>query len=155
MKARTSTTPRGKKQKVLLQPAETARRPIRILIVDDAPLLVETLESFFRRQEDFDVVGTAANGHEALQRVSKLKPDLVLMDILMPVMDGPEATRRIKEYPEPPVVIMFTLEDNNSTRAAAKLAGADGFVAKGPEMLEALRAATGGASPGMKMAPWK
>jgi len=124
------------------------------MIVDDAALLRETLESFFRRQEGFDVVGTAATGHEALAHVPTLKPDLILMDFHMPVMDGLEATRKIKEQPQPPVVIMFTLEDSKHLRAAAKKAGADGFVPKSGEMLKPLRATIKRAFPKAQMTLW-
>lgn len=58
------------------------------MIVDDAALLRETLSSFFKPQKGFNVVGTAATGHEALEQVPTLKPDLILMDLHRPVMDG-------------------------------------------------------------------
>ena len=69
--------------------------PIRILIVDDHAILREGIRSLLERQEGIEVVGEAANGEEALERAALLEPDVVLMDVAMPVMDGLEATRRL------------------------------------------------------------
>lgn len=131
------------------------RQGIRILIVDDSPLVAQSLESFLTRQEGFKVVGIAGSGKEAVQQVTELRPDLVLMDIRMPGMDGLEATRRIKQQEEPPVVIMFTLEDGEGVWGAAKAAGADGFVTKGPGMFDGLQATIGRAFPEATVREWK
>ena len=96
-------------------------------------------------------MGVAETGLEAVDRVAELKPDLVLMDIRMPGMDGLEATRRIKEHEESPVVITFTLEDTEGVRAAAKAAGADDFVAKVPEVVNTLREAIRRAFPRVRV----
>ena len=97
------------------------------------------------------MVGIAETGLEAVDRVAELRPDLVMMDIRMPEMDGLEATRRIKGREDAPVVIMFTLEDSEGARAAAKRAGADDFVAKAPKMVNALEAALRRAFPRVKL----
>ena len=83
--------------------------------------------------------------------MAELGPDLVMMDIRMPEMDGLEATRRIKGREDAPVVIMFTLEDSEGARAAAKRVGADDFVAKAPKMVNALEAALRRAFPRVKL----
>jgi DNA-binding NarL/FixJ family response regulator len=131
------------------------QRRIRTVIVDDSALVMQSLVSFFGRQEGFEVVGSAANGQEAVRRAVELRPDLVLMDIRMPEMDGLEATRRIKVGEDSPVVIMLTLEDSECVRGAAKAAGADGFVTKAPKMFKALRAAIRRAFPGVRVRQWK
>jgi DNA-binding NarL/FixJ family response regulator len=154
MKARVISSSAGGKRQGAAERTGTERRRIRTVIVDDAPFVVQSLESFFRRQEGFDLVGTATSGQEAVQRVAELRPDLVLMDIRMAGMDGLEATRRIKGHEESPVVIMLSLEDSAGVRAAAKAAGADGFATKVPKMLEALRAAIGRAFPEVEVRQW-
>lgn len=127
------------------------RRRIRTVIVDDSPFIVESLGSFFARQEGFEVVGIAESGLEAVDRVAGLRPDLVLMDIRMPGMDGLEATREIKAREDAPVVIVYSLEYSEGVRAAAKAAGADDFVAKAREAHDELRAAILRAFPRVRM----
>jgi DNA-binding NarL/FixJ family response regulator len=102
---------------------------------------VACLECFLEEQEGFEVVAVAETGLEAVERVAEVTPDLVVMDVRMPGMDGLEATGRIKAREGSPVVIIITLEDNAGARAAAKAAGADGFVAKAAGMDDGLRAA--------------
>jgi CheY-like chemotaxis protein len=155
MKARVSTLTGAEKRHGTSKQQAIKRRRIRTVIVDDSLLVVRSLELFLRRQEGFEVVGTAANGEQAVQRVADLRPDLVLMDVRMPAMDGLEATRRIKEKEAWPLVILFTLEDSEQVRAAAKVAGSDGFASKGPKMLEGLWAAIAGAFPKVKVRQWK
>jgi CheY-like chemotaxis protein len=140
----------GKRQGAVVRTG-TKQRRIRTLIVDDSAFILESLGSFFEGQEGFEVVGVAKTGMEAVQRVAELTPDLVMMDIRMPEMDGLEATRRIKGREDAPVVIMFTLEDSEGARAAAKGAGADDFVAKAPKMVNALEAALRRAFPRVKL----
>jgi CheY-like chemotaxis protein len=98
-------------------------RRIRVVIVDDSPFVVKSVELFFKRQESFEVVGIASNGVEAVQRVTEQRPDLVVMDVRMPEMDGLEATRRIKGQNDSPVVIIVTQEDGRGLGPRLKLPG--------------------------------
>lgn len=115
---------------------------IRVLVVDDHAILRDGIRSILESQEDVIVVGEASDGAEALEFVSKLLPDIVLMDISMPNTNGLEATRLIKErYPQVKVLIL-TQHDNREYIAPALGAGASGYVLKRSgrrEMLNALR----------------
>ncbi|GAB4529031.1 MAG: response regulator transcription factor [Anaerolineae bacterium] len=115
---------------------------IRVLIVDDHAILRDGIRSLLERQEGITVVGEASNGREALTRVGELQPDIVLMDVAMPVMDGLEATRRVKEtYPEVRVLIL-TQHDNQEYVTPLLKAGASGYVLKrsgGREVVSAIR----------------
>jgi len=103
---------------------------IRILIVDDSPAFLESASHFLAADRRLRVVGQTRSGQEALERVSDLRPDLVLMDIRMPGINGLETTRRIKSQPHPPRVIILTLYDSAEYRTVAESIGADGFLAK-------------------------
>ena len=104
---------------------------LRILLVDDS---AEFLESAARLllllHQELSIVGRAASGSAALEQVALLKPDLVLMDLAMPGMNGLETTRQIKARPFAPRVVIMTLYDVAEYRAAARAALADGFIAK-------------------------
>ena len=80
---------------------------IRVLIVDDHAMVRQGIATFIELQDDVELVGEAANGHEAITRVEELKPDVVLMDLVMPEMDGVTATREIKvRYPDVKVLVL-------------------------------------------------
>ena len=103
---------------------------ISILIVDDMEPVRQSLRTIFQLTDDFEVVGEACNGLEAIQAAEQLKPDLVLMDLEMPALGGLEATRQIKEqHPEIGVVIL-TIHGNDEARDQALRAGSDAFVEK-------------------------
>lgn len=102
---------------------------LRILLVDDNRRFLAAVQRFLTR-ESFEVVGQALSGKAALEQVARLKPDLVLMDLAMPQMNGLEATRLIKAQSNPPRVVMLTLHDSPAYASEAKAAGADGFIAK-------------------------
>ncbi len=105
-------------------------RPVRTLIVDDFPAALDTLCAFLSGQPGFIVVGTARDGEEALTQADTLQPDLVLMDLEMPKLNGLEATQRIRDrWPEMAVIIV-SVHDGPTWRAAGQKPGAQGFVSK-------------------------
>ncbi len=103
---------------------------MRLLLVDDNKEFLDVAERFLSADPQIEVVGRAHSGAEAIDSVSRLKPDLVLMDIAMPDMNGLEATRKIKEQPDPPLVVILTLYDNPEYRDVAEEIRADGFLSK-------------------------
>ena len=104
--------------------------PYTILIADDSPFIPEALCNVFEREEDFDVCGEAENGREAVEKAQELHPDLILLDLSMPVMNGLDATRVLKQMmPEVPV-IMFSAYRGSSTEKEARTAGACALVSK-------------------------
>jgi two-component system response regulator NreC len=104
--------------------------PRRVLLVDDNAEFLDCAVNFLNGEPAVEVVGRASSGRGALEQVPLLQPDLVLMDLTMPEMNGLEATRRLKAGPDGPRVILLTLHDIPEYRAAAEEARADGFVAK-------------------------
>lgn len=104
--------------------------PIRILLVDDSPEFLKSASTLLARDNRVIVVGHASSGLEALEMVSKHRPDLVLMDLTMPTMNGLDATRAIRKLPSSPPVIILTLHDNHEYIAAARDSGAIGFISK-------------------------
>ncbi len=120
---------------------------IRILVVDDQRLMREGLRTILNLEEDLEVVGLAENGRAALELVASLLPDLVLMDIRMPVMDGVEATRRIREnWPECRVLILTTFDDDEYIVDALQN-GAIGYLLKdlpAERLIAAIREAAAG-----------
>jgi DNA-binding NarL/FixJ family response regulator len=122
---------------------------IRVLLVDDQALFREGLSTLVSLYDDIDVVGEAANGEEALAAASRLQPDVVLMDLRMPVLDGVAATRRLKEtYPPIRVIILTTFDDDEFVFDGLR-AGAVGYLLKdvsSDKLIEAIRAAAQGES---------
>ena len=103
---------------------------MKILIVDDDALIREGLKMILEAEEDFLVVGTAANGEEAVRSCIAEKPEIVLMDIRMPIMDGVQATKRIKEqFKTIKILLLTTFKDSEYIRSAIKY-GAEGYVLK-------------------------
>lgn len=103
---------------------------LRILLVDDNPGFLKTASQFLSQHSGVEVVGRAESGPEAIRKVKELAPDLVLMDLRMPQMNGIEATRRIKAQPNSPRVIILTLQHGLDYTLAAQEAGADGLIPK-------------------------
>ena len=103
---------------------------IRLLVVDDHPVVRAGMVAVLGEEDDFDVVGEAANGAEALGLVPRLRPDVVLMDLRMPVMDGAEATARITAEPDAPHVLVLTTYDTDADIVRAVEAGARGYLLK-------------------------
>ncbi|MBO6047273.1 MAG: response regulator transcription factor [Erysipelotrichaceae bacterium] len=109
---------------------------IKVLIADDQALIRESLEIILSSYDDIEVVGTAGDGNEALKMASKNLPDVVLMDIRMPNMDGVECTNRILTlYPHVKVIILTTFDDDDYVFKALKY-GASGYLLKGVSMEE-------------------
>lgn len=103
---------------------------IRILLVDDSPVVLHSITQLLLAESQIEVIGKAASGEAAIAQVQQLNPDLVVMDLAMPEMNGLEATRYLKRQLAPPRVILLTLYDNAEYSTAARLAGADGFITK-------------------------
>jgi len=103
---------------------------IRVLLADDQPLLVTGFRLILSSEDDLEVVGEAADGAVAVAQVEALRPDVVLMDIRMPRMDGIEATRRITAMPDAPKVLVLTTFDLDDYVVEALRAGASGFLLK-------------------------
>jgi DNA-binding NarL/FixJ family response regulator len=103
---------------------------IRVLVTDDHAIVRDGICALLALTGDIEAVGEATNGREALEMVRKLAPDVVLMDIAMPLMDGLEATRRIhKEFPQAKVIVLTQYEDREYVLPVIE-AGASGFVSK-------------------------
>jgi DNA-binding NarL/FixJ family response regulator len=123
--------------------------PVRVLVVDDQALFREALATLLEVRPEIEVVGEAANGAQALDRVATLRPDVVLMDLHMPVLDGIAATRRLRvEQPGIRVLALTTFDDDEDVFAALR-AGAVGYLLKdvsSERLVEALLAAARGES---------
>ena len=118
--------------------------PARLLIVDDHALMRESTQAMLAGEPDLEVVGLAVNGQHALELCRQLRPDVVLMDVRMPEMDGLTATREIKkEMPAISVLMLSAYESEDYRREAASV-GATGYILKDAErhqLLEAVRSA--------------
>jgi len=115
--------------------------PVRVLIVDDEPLFVEMVEALLASDERIAVVGTAKNGLEAVDLAMTLSPDVTLMDISMPLVDGIEATRRIRESRPAACILMLTGSNIAAEIDRSRQAGASAYVTKdrvGPQLIEAI-----------------
>ena len=122
-------------------------RPIRILIADDHPVVRSGLESMLAKQPDFEVVGEAEDGAEAVRLAKELSPDVILMDLRMPEMDGAAATGKIsKDHPETRVLVLTTYDTDADILRAVE-AGATGYLLKDApreELYEAVRSTASG-----------
>ena len=133
-------------------------KPVSVLLVDDHALIRRGLTDLIRYESDLNVAGEASNGQEAVEAARKLNPDIIVMDIMMPEMDGVEATRRIKaERPDSRILILTTF-GTSADVARAMAAGASGAIMKDAEtddQLAAIRAVAAGGkafSPGIEKA---
>lgn len=120
---------------------------LRVLLVDDHPLLRQALRAVLEREKDIEIVGEAGNGCEAIEQAARLLPDVVIMDISMPEMDGLEATRRIKAALPQISVLALTVYDDDESIQGILQAGASGYLIKsvfGEEVIHAVRAVASG-----------
>jgi DNA-binding NarL/FixJ family response regulator len=122
---------------------------IRLLIVDDHPVVRDGLRGMFAGDRDFDVIGEAADGTEALALADTLRPDVILMDLRMPDLDGATAIERLSERENPARVLVLTTYDTDADVLPALKAGATGYLLKDSpraELFRAVRAAHRGES---------
>jgi DNA-binding NarL/FixJ family response regulator len=113
---------------------------MKVLICDDQAIIRDGIELLLKLEKDIAVAGKASNGYEALQMVAELRPDLVLLDLKMPVMNGIEATRRIRlQFPEIKVLVLTTFEEDEWLFDALR-AGAAGYLLKDTPRAELIQA---------------
>jgi DNA-binding NarL/FixJ family response regulator len=113
-----------------MEAAANLRKPIRVLIVDDHRMFAEALEAILATDGRIEIAGHAATGEEAIDAARSARPDVVLMDIAMPVMDGLEATRRIADEVPSTAILMLTGSNSRIDVDDARQAGAAGYVTK-------------------------
>jgi DNA-binding NarL/FixJ family response regulator len=120
----------------------TGATRIRVLLADDHALFRKALAILFREEPDFEVVGEAADGIEAIAQAAALRPDVILMDMRMPRADGPAATRRILETSPDAKIVMLTVSGDEDSVVDAVQSGAQGYLLKTidpPALFDALR----------------
>ncbi|GAB3655357.1 transcriptional regulator [Glycomyces tarimensis] len=127
--------------------------PIRLLIADDHPVVRDGLRGMFTRDDDIDVVGEAADGREAVDRASALRPDVILMDLRMPGTDGVAAIRELAARAVPSKVLVLTTYDTDSDVVPAIEAGASGYLLKDASPDELRRAIRTAHEGGTVLAP--
>ena len=123
--------------------------PLRLMIVDDHQIVREGLRFALEVEEDIEVIGEAGEGKEAIQKALELKPDLVLMDVMMPGMNGVDACQEIRDLLPQTRVVMLTASGDEESVTASLVAGAQGYVLKAAgrdELLRAIRAVAQGES---------
>lgn len=127
--------------------------PIRILIVDDHSVVRQGLRMFLSLDSELEVIGEAGNGQEAIEMVKKNQPDVVLMDLLMPVMDGISATQVIRrDYPDSEVIALTSVLEDASVVNAVR-AGAIGYLLKDTQADELCRAIKAAAAGQVQLSP--
>ena len=122
---------------------------IKIMLVDDHAIMCEGIQALLSIHDDLEIVGAASEGKEAIEKALELVPDVIIMDIAMPSMDGLEATRRIMKRNPKTKVVVLTQHDNKQYILSAIKAGASGYVPKkalGTDLVTAIRAVCAGES---------
>jgi DNA-binding NarL/FixJ family response regulator len=126
----------------LMCPIETSQKPHTILLVDDAQSVRESLSWLIENESDLTVIGSASNGEDGLNLAAELHPDLVILDIEMPDMDGFMVASKLKAMSNPPLVILLSVYGDPALRERGNHAGCNAYVEKGqgwPALLEAMR----------------
>jgi DNA-binding NarL/FixJ family response regulator len=121
--------------------ANPRMRPVRVLIADDEPLFVESVEALLANDDRVEVVGSAQSGKDAVELVLSLKPDVTLMDISMPTIDGIEATRLIREQNPDARILVLTGSSTSADIDRARQAGVTAFLTKdrlGTQLVDAI-----------------
>jgi len=109
---------------------DTTTTPVRVLIADDHRLFAEALEAILSTEAQIEVVGRAADGEEAVELARRLEPDVVALDISMPVMDGFEAAVQLERLERPPAVLMLTGSNAPEDVDRARRVGVKGYITK-------------------------
>ena len=117
-----------------------AERPVRVLIVDDHPVVRSGLHALLQSTPGFAVAGEAGDGHQAVRVAAETQPDVIVMDLYLPELDGVGATRQIMARQPAPAILMLTMADDDSSLVDALHAGARGYILKGSQPNELLRA---------------
>ena len=120
--------------------------PVRVLIADDHRLFAEALEAVLSSEARIEVIGRASDGGEAVELARRLQPDLVVLDISMPVLDGFEAAAELERLEHPPAVLMLTGSSSPEDVDRARRAGAKGYITKdaiAASLVDAILAAAG------------
>jgi DNA-binding NarL/FixJ family response regulator len=126
--------------------AEAAGTVVRVLVVDDQAPFRRAMRSVVEETDGFEVIGEVDSGEASLEAAATLAPDLVLMDVHLPGIDGLEATRRLAALPVPPVVLLLSTYDDDAGEGFVAESGAVGYVTKsafGPDRLESAWSAAG------------
>jgi CheY-like chemotaxis protein len=118
-------------------------RPIRTFLAEDSPLLMALLARIVSKDKRVFIVGAAVDGRKAVCNARSLQPDLVITDLHMPGLDGAEATRLLKQRPNPPIIFVVTSDDTPEAWARCRASGADAFLVKAgnlvPRLLSAIQ----------------
>jgi DNA-binding NarL/FixJ family response regulator len=115
--------------------------PVRVLVADDEPLFIDTVRALLKDDDRVEVVGTALNGQDAVDLANALEPDVTLMDISMPVLDGIEAARRIREQQPHASILILTGSSISADIDRARQAGVAAFLTKdrlGTQLIDAI-----------------